>query len=150
MAKTMDSKVASKEVQAITPKTPKFKHLSIKQKHRVMKLYATGMYTMKELGKMMGISHSTVSYCISNNRDVFDSYKKKQIIKLEEQLTTVGGKALKQAIKKVNKLSPYQSFMVGAIAYDKLAPKQAIQIGDNRSITVTYPNWYSSRRKKKA
>ena len=146
MVKTMASSVADKQIQPITPQKPKHNYkLTKKQRDTILREYATGTYTMRELARNYDCTHSNIAALVKHNSDTFEQYKKENVKRLEVKLGLIGNKALKQANDRLDKLSPYQSFMVGAISYDKLAPKTAIQIGDNRSITVNYPNWYGSK-----
>ena len=150
MAKTPVSSVADKQIQSVVAKKPKTNYkLTKKQRDTILREYATGTYTMRELARNYDCTHSNIAALVKHNKDTFDQYKKENVKRLEVKLGLIGNKALKQANKRLEELSPYQSFMVGAISYDKLAPKTAINIGDNRSITVQYPNWYGSKQQRR-
>ena len=122
-----------------------YKLTKIQREDIVRKNIVEGI-SLRDLGKEYGIKHHSVWYIV-NNSDKLDQYKQEAKAYRENKMAKIYDLSAKRAIEKANDLTAMQAVTSTAIAWDKLHPQTAnINIGDNRSITVQYPNWYGSKR----
>ena len=131
------------------PKKSKYRRMTTQQKDELIMLYASGRYTYRDLEGVYGFDKASIHRLVTNNNDIVQRIKKENKVIMDDAWRKLSSKTMQVAIDKSDKLSAYQAVLASAVAYDKLHPQTAnINIGDNRSITVQYPNWYGSKRKK--
>lgn len=127
-------------------KTTPYK-LTQRQRDKIIKEYASGNYSTRQLGKKYEVSHTNITHLVKRHISTFQQYKKEFRAELEGEMTKLARKTAKHAIKNYDKLTPYQAVTATAIVHDKLyAQPNQINIGDNRSINVSYPNWNKNKR----
>jgi len=100
---------------------------------------------IKTLSEMMNLPIKKVKSILGNKSELKD-YKKQK-----KQMIDLGGmNVLAKLIGTIDssRLSPYQAGMMTSMLYDKFYPKKkgmeatnTINIGDNRSVKVYYPNF---------
>jgi len=116
--------------------------LSVVDKKKILYLYATGQYSLRELGRRFGVQNSSIWSIIHSHPQAFERYKKEAQKDLQREFIKFAKEALKVAEKKKDKMSAYQALTAAAIAYDKAWPKSGVVIDRrNQKIKIVYSRW---------
>ena len=130
----------------ISDHTKKTYKLNNTQRDSLVRDYAVGGLSYRDLGTKYGIKHHS-AWSIVHKSDKFEAYKKENKLILDQAMVKLANKTVVNAYKKANTMSAYQSVVATGILYDKLFPQgTVINVGDNRTMNVTFSNWNNARK----